>query len=248
MSLNNEILHVFIGYESREDTAYQVLKHSILKHTSIPVAIHGLNQPALRQAGLYWRTWRAEGPQKIDNVDNKPFSTDFSFSRFLVPALMQWEGWGLFIDCDMLFRTDIGDLFDERDPGKAVQVCKQDFVIGDAIKMDGMRQEKYYRKNWSSVMLFNCGHINNRFLTPEAVNGEPGAWLHSLSWLPDHEIGELSPGWNWIDGTTKGEALNVHYTERAPWFGHTGVPYGDEWEEAAEEIGLWGITGKRSAA
>lgn len=248
MTLSNEILHVWIGYESREDTAYQVLKQSILKHASIPVAIHGLNQNALRHAGLYWRKWHSKGPQKIDDVDGKPFSTDFSFSRFLVPSLMQWEGWGLFLDCDMLVRTDIAKLFQERDPGKAVQVCKQDFNVVEGLKMDGMKQEKYYRKNWSSVMLFNCGHISNRFLTPEAVNGEPGSWLHGLAWLPDYEIGDLDHRWNWIAGTTKGDAFNVHYTERAPWFGHKDTPYGDEWEEQAERLGLWKINGKADAA
>jgi hypothetical protein len=128
-----------------------------------------------------------------------------------------------------------------------VQVCKQNFVVKDAIKMDGMKQQQYFRKNWSSVMLFNCGHISNRFLTPEAVNGEPGSWLHGFGWLADQDIGELPHQWNWIQETTGGEALNVHYSEKAPWFGHK-VAYGDEWEDVAESLGLWSISGKRDAA
>lgn len=238
----DEVLPVFIGYDSREPEAYEVARYSILKHATMPVHIQKLDQRALHHAGLYRRTWRAEGYQKIDNIDNKPFSTEFSFSRFLVPALTQWNGWALFMDCDQLFLTDIAEMLDEMDPSKAVQVCKQNYDPHEGLKMDGQKQEKYFRKNWSSVMLFNCGHPSNKLLTPDVVNGEPGSWLHGFGWLPDGDIGELNDGWNWIAGTTKAPAKNVHYTLGGPWFPHMrslDEPYFEEWRKACGEIALW---------
>ena len=236
------MLNVFVGYDSREPEAYEVLRHSILKPATMPVNIQKLDQRALHHAGLYRRTWRAEGNQKIDNIDNKPFSTEFSFSRFLVPALMQWEGWALFLDSDQFFMTDIAELLHEMNSSKAVQVCKQNYDPVEGLKMDGQKQEKYFRKNWSSVMLFNCGHPANKLLTPNVVNGEPGSWLHGFGWLGDDDIGELNDGWNWINKTTKVEPKNVHYTEGGAWFPHMrnlDEPYFEEWRQAAKEIGVW---------
>lgn len=238
----NDVLPVWIGYDSREPEAYEVLRYSILKHATMPVHIQKLDQRALHHAGLYRRTWRAEGYQKVDNIDNKPFSTEFSFSRFLVPALQQWEGWGLFIDCDQLFLTDIAEMLHEMDETKAVQVCKQNYDPVEGLKMDGMKQEKYFRKNWSSVMLFNCAHPANKLLTPNVVNGEPGSWLHGFGWLGDGDIGGLDHGWNWIDGCTKVPPKNVHFTEGCAWFPHMrnlDEPYFEEWRQTAKEMGIW---------
>lgn len=237
-----DVLNVFVGFDSREPEAYEVARASILKHATMAVNIQKLDERALRHAGLYWRKWHAEGPQKIDDIDGKPFSTEFSFSRFLVPALMQWRGWGLFIDSDQLFLTDIAEMLHEMDGTRAVQVCKQNYDPHEGLKMDGQKQEKYFRKNWSSVMLFNCAHPGNRFLTPDVVNSEPGSWLHGFGWLPDLDIGELNDGWNWIAGTTKVEPKNVHYTLGGPWFPHMrdlNEPYFEEWRQAAKAMGIW---------
>ena len=237
-----DILSVFIGYDSREPEAYEVAKASLLKHATMPVHVQKLDERMLRHAGLYARAWTTEGNQKIDANDGKPFSTEFSFTRFLVPSLMQWEGWALFVDCDWLFRADIAELLSEMDDSKAVMVCKQNYQPKTDIKMDGQVQQRYFRKNWSSFMLFNCAHATNRMIGPAAVNIEPGSWLHGLGWVPDDEIGNLRHQWNWIDGTTDGEALGVHYTLGGPWFSHMKdmqAPYFDEWRKAAKELGLW---------
>jgi hypothetical protein len=237
-----DILNVWIGYDSREPEAYEVLKASILKHATMAVNIQKLDERALRHAGLYRRTWQADGAQKVDKIDGKPFSTEFSFTRFLVPALQQWEGWGLFLDCDQMFMTDIAEMLNEMDPTKAVQVCQQNYVPTEGLKMDGQVQQRYYRKNWSSVMLFNCAHPGNRWLTPDVVNSEPGSWLHGFGWLPDGDIGDLHHGWNWLEGTTKVPPKNVHYTDGGVWFKHMrdlDRPYFEEWRNAAKEIGIW---------
>lgn len=239
---NIDLLPVFIGYDSREPEAYEVAKVSLLRHTSLPVHVQMLDERALRHAGLYRRTWHSEGAQKIDDTDGKPFSTEFSFTRFLIPALCQWHGYALFVDSDWLFRADIKKLTRNINADYAVSVCKQDYVPKCDTKMDGQAQQKYFRKNWSSFMLFNCGHPSNRFLTVEAVNEEPGSWLHSISWVPDNEIGDIDHKWNWIDGTTKGEALGAHFTLGGPWFPHlrnANQPYFDEWRQVARSCGVW---------
>ena len=245
----NNALPVFIGFDSREPDAFEVCKASILKHSSIPVHIIKLDERKLRDAGLYRRAYTMEGNQKVDVIDGRPFSTEFSFTRFLVPALCQWDGPALFIDCDQLLRTDIAKLFAEFDQSHAVQVCRQVYAPKEEIKMDGQKQQKYLRKNWSSVMLFNCSHICARQLTVDAVNMEPGSWLHQFEWCRDIDIGGLDHRWNWIDGTTQGEPFNVHYTLGGPWFEHmrdSNAPYFEEWREAARELGLFHA--KREAA
>lgn len=237
----DEILPVFIGYDSREPEAWQVAKASILRRTTMPVHICGLDERALRFAGLYRRRWHAENGQKVDDNDGRPFSTEFSFTRFLVPALCQWQGWALFMDCDQLMMTDIAEILHEMDDS-AVMVCKQFHAPKTDTKMDGQAQQRYFRKNWSSFMLFNCGHPQNMRLTVDAVNNEPGSWLHGFGWCDDQAIGSLKPQWNWIDGTTEGKPLNVHFTEGGPWFEHMrwdDKPYFEEWRETARSLGLF---------
>lgn len=236
-----DVLPVFIGYDSREPEAYEVAKASLLRHATIPIHVQRLDERALRFAGLYRRKWQTEGHQKIDTTDGKPFSTEFSFTRFLIPALCQWQGWALFHDCDFLFRADIADVLEEIDPAKAIQVCKQEYRATADIKMDGQVQQKYFRKNWSSFMLFNCGHPSAKLLTVDSVNSEPGSWLHGFGWCPDNEIGSLRNQWNWIDGTTEGEPLAVHYTLGGPWFPHmrdSDKLYFEEWRQEARRIGV----------
>ena len=238
----NNAFPVFIGYDSREPEAYEVAKHSILKYASVPVHIQQLNEAALRSIGMYDRKFTVTDGQKIDAIDGRPFSTEFSFTRFLVPALCQWQGSALFMDCDQLFRTDIAKLISEIDTSYAVQVCRQVYDPKVSIKMDNQVQQKYNRKNWSSFMVYNNAHPATKMLTVDAMNMEPGSWLHQFSWCRDVDIGGLDYRWNWIDGTTEGEPLNVHYTLGGPWFEHmrwSNAPYFDEWRATAKEIGLW---------
>ena len=234
-----DCLPIYIGYDSREPQAYYVARSSILRHATRPVHIMKLDERALRFSGLYKRRWHTEGTQKIDDGDGKPFSTEFSFTRFLVPALCQWQGWALFVDSDFLFKTDIKELIREADCDKAVMVAKQDYVPKSDTKMDGQVQQKYYRKNWSSFMLFNCSHTSTKMLTPDAVNMEPGSWLHGFGWCPDMDIGAVRTQWNWIDGTTKGDPLAVHYTTGGPWFEHlakSNAPFFQDWRDEARAI------------
>jgi lipopolysaccharide biosynthesis glycosyltransferase len=224
--LNEEIkpLKIFIGWDSREDIAYQVAKYSIEQHASVPVEIIPLKQKSLKKEGLYTRP--------IDKLA----STEFTFTRFLIPELMNFDGWALFIDCDFVALTDVKELFDQADNQYAVMCAQHDYTPKETVKMDGQVQHIYPRKNWSSMMLINCGHPSNKKCTKELVNNieTTGAFLHRFSWLEDEEIGELSHEWNWLVGWYKepedGSPKFLHYTEGGPWFKqYRSCEYNYEW-------------------
>jgi len=223
-------MKVFVGYDTREDIAYQVCKHSIVSRNK-NVTVRPLKQQELRDAGWYKRP--------IDKLA----STEFTFTRFLIPELCNFNGWALFMDCDMILRTDIKELFDQADDQYAVMCVKHDYNPKSTTKMDGQQQTIYPRKNWSSVMLFNCGHKDNKRLTQDLINDPEinGAYLHRFSWLKDSVIGELSPEWNWLvghysepqDGTPK----LIHYTEGGPWFeNYRECEYHEDWKTELFEM------------
>lgn len=212
------MLSIFIGYDPRESVAFHTLAHSILRRSSVPVSIAPLAQSQLK--GIYRRT---RGPTE---------STEFSLTRFLVPHLSGYAGWSIYMDCDMLCRTDIAVLArqieDQRE--KAVLVCKHDYVPKGERKFLDQVQTKYPRKNWSSLMLFSNARC--RALTPDYVNSASGLELHRFTWIDDALIGELDLAWNWLVGeyTYRSDARIVHYTLGGPYFPeYRNCDYADEW-------------------
>jgi hypothetical protein len=196
-----QINTVYIGYDERESTAYEVLKFSIERTASKPVQVIPLKKNILERMGIYNRKSEMIKGQPYDTIDGRPFSTDFSFSRFLVPALNMYQGKALYMDCDMYVRSDISELFEICDMDYYPLWCvHHKYEPNKSIKMDGKEQHPYPRKNWSSLMMFNCGHSENAKLTPEEVNTKSGRWLHNFSWLPDKEadIGRIPEEWNWL--------------------------------------------------
>lgn len=208
------MLNVFIGYDPRESVALYTLAHSILRRSSIPVSIAPLMQSQLK--GLYTRP---RGPTE---------STEFSLTRFLVPALSKFQGWSLYMDCDMLCRADVAELAAHTDAEKAVIVCKHDYVPKTQRKFLDHVQTKYPRKNWSSVMLFNNERC--RALTADYVNSASGLDLHRFAWTEDGRIGELPLEWNWLVGEYpyKADAKLVHFTLGGPYFDRN-TDYAAEW-------------------
>lgn len=214
------MLRIFIGYDPDETVAWYTLAHSILVRASIPVQFAPVARAQLR--GVYTRE---RGPTE---------STEFAISRFLVPYLSGYEGWSLFMDCDMLCRADIAALaaLAEGQDDKAVLVCQHDYVPKTERKFLDQPQTRYPRKNWSSVMLFNNARC--RALTPEYVNRAGGLELHRFAWLADEEIGSLPLEWNWLVGEYpyNPDAKIVHFTIGGPWFEeYRASDYADEWFE-----------------
>ena len=220
-------MKIFIGWDSREEDAYKVCVHTIKKHASKDVEIVPLKRDELIKQGLYTRD---EG----GNV-----STEFAYTRCLTPQLTGYKGWALFIDCDFLFTRDVAELFSLADPQYAVMCVQHDYTPSAAIKMDGQKQVAYPRKNWSSCVLWNCGHPANAIITPDIVNTETGAFLHRFQWLSDNLIGELPLEWNWLEGEyEKPDEIPavIHYTNGGAWFKECqDVDYAQEWLDALQE-------------
>lgn len=233
---------VFIGHDGREAIATEVCELSMHAASTEPLHVQRLIEPALRHVGIYRREWTLQGGQRIDSRDRKPFSTDFSFTRFLVPTLMQHRGWALFCDGDFLFLGDVAELFNRHaDPDKAVMVVKHQPIETAGIKMDGQAQQPYFRKNWSSLVLWNCGHPSNQRLGPYQVNSQSGQWLHGFSWLENDEIGELPGEWNWLSRIdqqpAKGDPKAVHFTLGIPDMpGYEGSPYAEHWRKVKAQL------------
>lgn len=207
-------MKAYIGWDSKEQDAYRVAEHTLLKTSGI--VAQPLKLDRLQASGLLRRTvdWRG---QPWDLPSSAPCSTEFSISRFLVPILCQ-GGPALFTDCDVVFMDDVRKLLAHFDESKAVMVVKHNH-IADGSKMGGLQQTAYTRKNWSSVMLFNCDHLANKRLTVADVNERPGRDLHQFYWLHDSEIGELPPEWNWLVGCQPKPKFPklAHYTFGGPW-------------------------------
>jgi len=205
-------LQVFVGWDPREDIAWEVCRHSILRRTDPnKVSVTPLVQATLRSQGLYTRELDARA------------ATEFSLTRFLTPYLAGHKGYAIFVDCDFLFLTDVREVLKEVDPSKAISVVKHDYTPQPGIKMDGSVQYPYPRKNWSSFIVFNCEHPDVQALTPDVVNQSEPSVLHRFSWLKDESIGEIDKGWNYLEGWYGTEYENlkaIHYTLGGPWFDH----------------------------
>tara|TARA_B100000123_G_scaffold272329_1_gene254620 strand:- start:621 stop:2357 length:1737 start_codon:yes stop_codon:yes gene_type:complete len=220
------LMKIFVGYDSREDIAFKTCKQSILDASKYPnsVEVIPLKIDDLRKSGIYERE------------EDKLGSTEFTFTRFLVPHLMNYKGWAVFCDCDFIFREDIRALFQMADPRYAVMCVKHDYKPKAGTKMDGKEQHHYPRKNWSSMVLWNCGHESNKIITKDLINDKEktGAYFHRFSWLKDEEIGEISHIWNWLVGWYKepddGTPCAIHYTEGGPWFkNYARCEYSGDW-------------------
>ena len=223
------MLQVYIGYDPREEIAFHVLEHSIMERSSAPVSIAPLDKRKLLP--IYKRP---RGPTE---------STEFALTRFLVPLLSEFRGWSLFMDCDMLCRADIAQLFAhaERQKDQAVLVCKHDYVPKSARKFLNQVQTAYPRKNWSSLMLFNNERC--RALSADYVNGATGLELHRFAWVDDALIGSLPLEWNWLvdEYDYRPDAKIVHFTRGGPWFPEfERVDYAEEWRTERAAMGAAG--------
>ena len=221
------MLKVFVGWDSRENEAYDVCIHSLKKHASVELEILPIKRHELIKSGHYFREQPEAG------------SVEFTYTRFLAPYFSNFEGWSLFIDCDFLFTKDVAELFSLADDKYAMMCVKHDYIPKNTIKMDGQKQVTYPRKNWSSCVLWNCSHRANKILTPYVVSTQSGAYLHRFQFAQDNEIGELPTEWNWLEGEYSKPATPpavIHYTNGGPWFEECqDVDYGDLWREAYGE-------------
>ncbi|MFM2066584.1 MAG: hypothetical protein RLZZ584_1493 [Pseudomonadota bacterium] len=210
------MIRVFVGFDPREAIAYHVFSQSILEKATQPVSI----TPLVLQSLPGYKETHTDG------------SNTFIYSRFLTPFLCDFDGWAIFADGDMVCRADIAELWALRDPSKAVQVVQHEYATKAHVKYLGNMNQDYPRKNWSSVILWNCGHAKHRVLTPEFLMGQTGAYLHRFSWLADEDIGAIDKAWNWLttEYPDNYDAKLLHYTLGTPCFkDYQACEMADEW-------------------
>lgn len=212
------MIRLFVGYDPRESVAYHTFSQSVLSRSSVPVAFTPLVQKALPG----YEEKHTDG------------SNQFIYSRFLVPYLCGFKGYAIFADGDMVCNADINELWRHRDASKAVQVVKHDYQTRFNQKYLGNVNEDYPRKNWSSLMLWNCGHYANQVLLPGYVENATGKMLHRFEHLDDEDIGELPLEWNWLvsEYDPNPRAKLFHYTIGTPCFAeHKDCDHADRWFE-----------------
>ena len=203
------IINIFIGFDKRERAATNVLIDSLNSHSSTPLSISLLQTQQLRNQGLYWRE---RDPKQ---------STDFSFTRFLVPYLMNYKGWAIFLDCDMLCEEDITALWNLKNEKYALMCVKHDHKPKETVKFLGEKQSSYPKKKWSAMMLLNCEKC--KALTIDYVNSSSGLDLHRFNWLDKEDyVGDIDSKWNYLvdvqdDEQSKSKGL-IHWTLGGPWF------------------------------
>jgi hypothetical protein len=230
-----ENLNIYIGYDSRQDKdplgrgiinpPYEVCKASIRKYNS-EVKIIPIKLDELIAKGIYGR-------------DNDPLaSTEFTYSRFLVPYLNNYEGIALFCDSDFLWQSDVSSILDYYNSDLPIMCCKHEYIPANNTKMDGLKQSIYPRKNWSSLMLFNCSNQDCKKLTPEVVNTQTPKYLHRMNWTIDKKIGSIPLEYNWLEGDYNyiDNPKAIHYTNGGPWHDTWDGEYRGNWEKQYKEL------------
>lgn len=219
------MIPIYIGYDSREKESLFVLAYSILKYATQPISIIPIKQDLF--SSFYYR-------------ERHPLqSTEFSFTRFLVPYLQHYKDWAIYMDCDMLCQDDIVKLWGMRNDDYDVMIVPHNYIPLDPIKMVDQIQTKYEKKNWSSMMLFNCSKCE--ILTPEIVQNIDGLYLHQFKWTNDESIGHIPNNWNFLVefDEYKGELPLglIHYTTGGPWYKqYKNVIYADKWFAIRNEL------------
>lgn len=212
------MLRIFIGWDSRFPEPADVLRYSLLKHASIPLDIHYLKLNELH----------------LSRVNDPLASTEFTYSRFLVPHLCGFRGTALFLDNDMLCFGDVKEIADQHMPPYALRVVKHDYQPANAVKMYGCPQTSYPRKNWSSMMLMNCAKLT--LWNKQAVEAQSCAYLHRFQEIPDELIGDLPSTWNVLD-TMNEQTKLIHYTNGGPWLEqYRNHPHAEIWFRYRDEM------------
>ena len=219
----SKLLKIFVGFDQKEAIAYHTFTQSLIECSSIPLSIVPL----------------AENNLNFYNESHNDGTNKFTYSRFLIPYLMDYNGWAIFVDGDMVCLSDIKELKSYFDPKYAVSVVKHDYKTKQKLKYFGQKNEDYPRKNWSSVIIWNCSHPKNKILTPSLIDSKDGAFLHRFKWLNDVDIGSLPKSWNWlaIEYPEKDNLKLIHYTLGTPCFkDYANTSLSEFWKKAHQNL------------
>jgi len=196
-------LKVFIGTQDDQVVAHRVLEYSIRKGASIPVevvAMHGLKTP-----------------MPVDPA-NRP-ATEFSFCRFMIPALAGYEGRAVYLDADMLVFGDVAELADLPFGGAKV-LCT--YQAEPPAAWAG--NPAFHPGRHTAVMVLDCDRLT--WDVEEVVRGlDEGAYTYQdlmsrLSLLAPDEIADtLPPEWNHLERYDPDTTRLLHFTvaPTQPW-------------------------------
>ena len=232
-------LSVYVGWDPREQDAFDVCRFSLDRHASAALRIHPIRKDALVAQGLYSRPTETRDGQLWDVISGAPMSTEFAITRFFVPLLAKARNdtgtWAVFCDCDFLWTSDIYAMLDRLDARKALYCVQHSHLPTEQVKMDNQVQTQYSRKNWSSLMVFNLRHPAHDALRADVLNTVPGRDLHRFCWLRDEDIGGLDVTWNWLEGYSPLDHRTphaIHFTRGGPWLPqYKNVTFGELWEK-----------------
>ena len=214
-----ELIRLVVGFDQREAIAYHVFVQSVIQNSNNPISFHPLSKKAL----------------SFYNETHSDRSNAFTYSRFLTPYLMNFEGWAIYLDGDMVCQEDISLLWKLKDSSKAVQVVKHEYKTKSNMKYLKNINVDYPKKNWSSVIIWNCSHPKNKVLAPEFISSSDGKFLHRFMWLDEDDIGEIPAEWNWLatEYSPNPDAKLIHYTLGTPCFSkYSQSEMSDEWHSA----------------
>jgi len=243
-SRRTDTRRIFLGFTPAEWKATDVARASLARWIERSAHVYQVDYNSRLLIPEYGRETVVDpAGQLIDVVSDAPMSTDHAISRFFVPYLCGYQGWALFTDGDVIFRRSVDDLFDRADPAYAVHVVQHPALLDTTPKKAGHVQLTYPRKNWSSVMLFNCAHPAHERLTLDGLQQTPGRDLHAFCWLRDEEIGSLPKAWNFLVGIDEPlevpDPAIVHFTLGTPDLPeHANDLYADEWWQMATSVGI----------
>lgn len=245
MQQDRQELRIYVGYSPEEFIPAAIAEDSIRRTATLAddqsIRLTHISKETL---GLYYSrtTVRTQQHRRYDVISQAPMSTDHAIARFFIPWLCDYRGWALFVDGDILCRRSVTELFAQVGDCFAVMCVQHPPLLAEGAKKDGTAfQIAYARKNWSSVMLFNCGHEANRALDLDLLNSWPGRDLHAFKWLEDDQLGNLDPSWNYLVNVSPPQANPsiVHFTEGVPLLrGHLFDPFAEEWYRAAALAGF----------
>jgi hypothetical protein len=203
--MNETPIRIYCGAARDARLPFEVLAHSIRRHTPHPVEIHAIDN--------------GSAPLPAD-PRHAPY-TQFSFARFAIPALAGYQGRAVYMDSDMLVFRDFAELWQLPFDGAKVLI-----EIGSRDQRD--------RGKHTAVMLLDCARLEWRVDEIVADLGRRYDYNDLMAVDPLLARGEMleriPTGWNDLDRFDPERTRNLHYTEirTQPWV-TAGHPLGHLW-------------------
>lgn len=219
----NNPINIFVGYDSTHSGSTQNCINSITRNLDSGTIKLGQYSPfECVEVNDYLKIHKLDVSKIPDwTREYKNQSTEFTYSRFLIPYLSNYEGMSIFCDDDFIFTDNILNILYFISADHAVACVKHDFSKKSDTKFNNQKDVWYDKKLWSSLMVFNNSHPDCKKLTLDKVLTESGQYLHQFEWTEEEKIAEIPKKWNWCEGyddmSKIHQAKGMHWTRGGPW-------------------------------